>query len=185
MTKTTPYKRSQYFVKKQFQVSFILKFCLILLAGILLSTTLLFVFSQDTLTSSYTNSRLEIQSTGDAILPAVILTNLVTSGLISFFAIVVLLYISHKIAGPLFRFEKDIKRAASGDLTVQINLRKKDQLQSMAVVLNQMIQSMYTKVAYIDGKLAKIQSLEAEGKSVENEISRLRTQIQESFVFNK
>lgn len=63
------YKRRQYFIKKEFQVKFILKFCLLIVFGAIISTGLLFLFSQDTLTSSFQQSRLVIKSTGLAILP--------------------------------------------------------------------------------------------------------------------
>lgn len=178
------HKRSRFFIKKEFQTGFILKFCMIFLFGIILSTGLLFFLSQDTLTSSYAKSGLEIRNTGTAILPVVILTNLMTLGLITLAAIVVLLYISHRIAGPIFRFEKDITRVAGGDLTVQINLRKKDQFQNMALALNRMIQSMSSRVAYVDARLLKIQTLNEEGKSVDDEILKLRTLIRESFILN-
>lgn len=178
------HKRSRIFIKKEFQTGFILKFCLIFLVGIILSTALLFVLSQDTLTSSYAESGLEIRNTGNAILPAVILTNLITLGLITLAAVAVLLYISHRIAGPMFRFEKDIARVAGGDLTVSVNLRKKDQFHGMALALNRMIQSMSSRVAYVDARLLKIQSLSDEGKSVDDEISKLRTLIRESFILN-
>ncbi len=179
------HKRSRIYVEKGFQTGLILKVCLIFFVGILVSTALLFFLSQDTLTSSYAHSRLEIQNTGNAILPAVILTNLITLGLIMVSAIVVMLYISHKIAGPMFRFEKDIKRLANGDLRVDINLRKKDQFHGMALALNHMIQSMSSRIAYVDARLLKIQTLTSEGKSVENEISQLRSQIRESFILYK
>jgi len=39
-------KRRIYLVKKDFQLKFILKFCLILLAGVIVSTGLLFFLSQ-------------------------------------------------------------------------------------------------------------------------------------------
>lgn len=185
MEKIKTYKRSKYFIKKKFQAEIILKFSMVLFIGILLSTALLFLFSQDTLTSSYANSGLEIKNTGTAIMPAVILTNLITLGIISIFSIIVMLFISHKIAGPMFRFEKDLKRVSKGDLTVKVNLRKKDQFKDMALGLNQMIQSMYTKVMYIDTQLSKIQKSHNENKKINEEITLLRSKIHDSFILNK
>ena len=141
-----PYRRRHYFIKKEFQFKFILKFCLIILVGVIFSTGLLFLFSQGTLTSSFQQSRLVIKNTASAILPAVIYTNLITLGLITLATIIVTIFISHKIAGPLFRFEKDLKEIGEGDLTKNIGLRKKDQITDMAVSLNKMIASLHDKV---------------------------------------
>ncbi len=144
------YKRKNYFIKKEFQFKFIIKFCLVLLAGIVFSTVLVFLFSQGTLTSSFDNSRLIIKSTGDAIMPTLIITNLVTLGIIVLAAIGVTLFVSHRIAGPMYRFEQDIKRIAKGDLCIRINLRQKDQFSEMAKAFNDMSSSLHEKVSEID-----------------------------------
>jgi hypothetical protein len=54
----------------------------------------------------------------------------------------------------------------------------------MALALNRMIQSMSSRVAFVDARLLKIQSLSDDGKSVDDEISKLRTLIRESFILN-
>ena len=141
-----PYRRRQYFVKKEFQFKFILKFCLIILIGAIISTGLLFLFSQGTLTSSFQQSRLVIKNTSLAILPAIIYTNLITLGLITLATIIVTVFISHKIAGPMFRFEKELKAIGEGDLTRKIRLREKDQITDMADGLNKMIAGLHDKV---------------------------------------
>jgi len=141
-----PYKRRHYFIKKGFQFRFILKFCLIILVGVIFSTGLLFLFSQGTLTSSFQQSRLVIKNTASAILSTVIYTNLITLGLITLATIVVTVFISHKIAGPMFRFEKELKEIGKGDLTKNIRLRKKDQITEIAVSFNETIASLHEKV---------------------------------------
>lgn len=150
------YKRSHYFIKKNFQTKFILKFCLLLLIGVIISTGLLFIFSQDTLTSSFQNSRLVIENTAIAILPAVIYTALITLGLLTIATIVVTLIISHKIAGPMFRFEKELKEIGDGNLTKKVSLRKNDQAEEFAVCLNKMTASLREKVTHIRTRLERI-----------------------------
>ena len=102
-------RRKNYFIKKGFQVRFILKFCSLVLVSVIMSTGLLFLFSRGTLTTSYQQSRLIIRNTASAILPTTIYINLVILGLITLATIVIILIISHKLAGPLFRFEKELK----------------------------------------------------------------------------
>jgi len=151
-----PFRRRHYFVKKGFQLGFILKFCLLVLLGVVISTGLLLLFSQDTLTSSFQQSRLVIRNTALAILPAAVLTNLITLGLISLATIFVTLFISHKLAGPLFRFEKELKQICEGDLTRDIKLRKKDQITDMAEGLNKMTASLREKVLTIRTGVAQL-----------------------------
>jgi len=179
-----PYKRKHYFIKKEFQFKFILKFCLLILAGVIISTSLLFLFSQGTLTSSFHQSRLVIKNTAVAILPAVIYTNLITLGLISLAAIVVTLFVSHKIAGPLFRFEKDIKEIGQGDLTKKIGLRKKDQITDMADSLNKMTASLNEKVLDIRTgveHLVKSAAKQNAPQGLIEELNRLNQKIKSNF----
>lgn len=144
-----PHKRQSYFVQREFQLKFILKFCILLLIGIVISTGLLLLFSRGTLTSSFEQSRLTIEDTASAILPVAVYVNLVTLGLISLAAIGVTLFVSHKLAGPLFRYERELNQIGSGDLTKDIQIRKNDQIRALASSLNQMTASLHEKVLLI------------------------------------
>jgi methyl-accepting chemotaxis protein len=120
------------------------------------------------LTSSFENSRLVVQKTSLAIMPAVLWTNLITLILITLATIFVVLFVSHKIAGPLFRFEKELREIATGDLTKTIHLRKKDQITDMARELNTMTASLREKMLAIRSELEKtIESATRENASPE------------------
>ena len=179
-----PHRRRHYFIKKEFQFKFILKFCLIILMGVIFSTGLLFLFSQGTLTSSFQQSRLVIKNTASAILPAVIYTNLITLGLITLATIVVTIFISHKIAGPLFRFEKELKEIGEGDLTKNMRLRKKDQTTDMTVSLNRMIASLHDKVLDIQKAVEQLIESASKQKAPEGlieELTHLHQRIESNF----
>jgi len=162
--KNRGYQRKNYFIKKNFQFKFIIKFCLIIISGIILSTGLVLLFSQGTLTSSFDNSRLVVENTGYAIMPALIITNLITLGVITLAVIIVTLFVSHKIAGPMFRFEQDIKKIATGDLLVRINLRQKDQFSEMADALNDMASDLHGKIVRIDRQIDRILTSRSESE---------------------
>jgi len=153
MADIKPFRRRHFFVKKEYQFKFILKFCLIVLAGSIISTGLIFFFSQGTLTSSFENSRLVVKNTALAILPAIIYTNIITLLMISLATIVAVLFISHKIAGPMFRFEKELKAIGEGDLTKIIRLRKNDEIKDMAESLNEMTTNIHRKLLDIQANV--------------------------------
>jgi methyl-accepting chemotaxis protein len=179
-----PDKRRKYLVKKDFQIKFILKFCLLILAGVIASTCILFIFSQDTLTSTFHNSRLVIKNTGVAILPSVIYTNLITMGFITLAAIAVTLLVSHKIVGPLFRFEKELKNIGDGNLTTIITIREKDQIPEMADSINQMVCSLHKKMLDVQKKVDGIcESAAAQDtpESLVDELNNLQENIKNNF----
>ncbi len=184
MSQQRTYKRRHFFVKKSYQFKFILKFCLIVLVGSIISTGLVLLFSRGTLTSSFDDSRLVVTNTAKAILPTVIATNVITILLITIATIVVVLFISHKIAGPLFRFQKELKEIGEGDLTKLITLRKNDQITDMAENLNIMTANLREKVLGIQkGVSQALESASRENapRAVIEQLENLQKNIQEYF----
>jgi methyl-accepting chemotaxis protein len=177
-------RRKRYFIKRGFQISFILKFCFLVLAGVMLSTGLLFFFSKDTLTSTFQQSRLVIKNTAFAILPAAVYTNLITLGLITAATIAVVLLVSHKIAGPWFRFEKELAEIGNGDLRKVITLRKKDQMAAVADNVNKMTSSLRERIADIQKEVeGAIQTASDENASanLKGQLARLKQKIGDQF----
>jgi len=167
-------KRRQYYISKKFQTRFILRFFLILVLGGVVTVGLTLLNTQDTLTSTYVDSRLVIQSTSLAIMPSVIFTTLLTTGILGVVAVLVTLLASHKIAGPIYRFEKDIQQVGEGDLRHRIRIRKNDQFQELAVSLNQMIDGLSSRVSAVKNEA---QALGGETEAA----ARIRNTIEDNF----
>ena len=178
-------RRRKYFIKRNFQLKFVMEFCAVVLGGVIISTALLFFFSQGTLTSSFSHSRLVIRNTGAAILPAVIYTNLIVLGLISIAAMLVTLLVSHKIAGPLFRLEKELQDIGAGNLRTKMSLRKKDQMEEVADGLNRMVQSLHERVVKIRDGIAEVKETAIARNApdvVIGQLSQVEKQIEDNFV---
>ena len=103
-------RRKNYYIKKEFQRNFILKFCLVVLIGSGLSGAIIYLMSTATVTTSFENLRLVIKSTADYILPAVFLSSVIVIIITGAATIFITLFTSHKIAGPLYRIEQDIRK---------------------------------------------------------------------------
>ena len=178
------YKRRNYFVKKDFQTRFILKFSFITLIGVGISTILLFILSRDTLTSSSRSSRLTIENTGIAILPNIIFSNLITLALISLAAIAVTLFVSHKIAGPLFRLEKEVEEIGEGNLTRKVMFREKDQITALADGLTQMTASLNKRVLEVRTGVERLIESASEKNAPQeliDDLNNLHKKIEENF----
>ncbi|MFC1857031.1 hypothetical protein ACFL9U_03275 [Thermodesulfobacteriota bacterium] len=184
MPKKPSFGKRQVYVKKKYQAKFILKFCLLILAGSVLSTGLLFVFSLSTVTSSFDGSRLVVRSTASAILPAILLTNLITLIIILIATIFVVLYISHKIAGPMLRFEKELTLIGKGDLTARVNLREGDQFEDVGKKLGILAANLRSKLRAIRKEteeiIASTSQQDAKERTMED-IERLNRLINKHF----
>lgn len=156
-------KRKNYFIKKDFQKKFILKFCALVVLGSVISGAILYLLSRGTVTTAFVNARLSIITTADYILPALIGSSLITIILITLATVVVVMYLSHRIAGPLFKIERSTQEFGKGNLNLKINLRSTDQIKETADCFNQMAEN-------IKAQLLKIK---AKSNDLDNEISAL------------
>jgi len=60
------------------------------------------------------------------------------------------LFISHKVAGPLYRFEHVLQQIREGDLTVRCHLRKFDEARSVAHSFNLTLESLNERVSRLE-----------------------------------
>ena len=160
--RTGKFKRRQFFINRKFQTGFILKFIGVLIFGAVLSVGVTMLTTRPTLTSSFEGSKLVIEKTSLAILPSVIFTSIITTLVVGIIVIVVTLLVSHKIAGPMFRFEKDLEDIAQGNLQKHIQTRKGDQFGNVALNLNSMVLGLNKKVSEVQRELDRIAVAAAE-----------------------
>ena len=133
------YRRRNYFIEKKFQARFILKFCSLAAAGGLLTVGLVYFLASRATTVSIVDSRVVVRSTADFILPVLVQTVAVAAVAVALATIVLTLFSSHKIAGPLYRFKRVLEALEEGDFSRGFSIRNLDQLQIVADSLNQVV----------------------------------------------
>lgn len=143
---TRPYKRRRILIEDyQYRLLFInlLYFCIILLifAGVLFLPLILKLRSGSASVIEQGELAGQFLALHARVWPAM-------------FVIFVLLtlhsvFVSHRIAGPLYRFRKVFGAVASGDLSVRAKLRKGDYLGKESDSLNEMIASLRAKIESI------------------------------------
>ncbi|MFC1699841.1 hypothetical protein ACFL1I_07820 [Candidatus Omnitrophota bacterium] len=141
-------RRRNYFIERSFQARFIIKFCLLVIAGGALTAGILYYVSLHSTTVTIVNSEVVVKTTADFLLPVLIQTVLIVLILVSLATILVTLFVSHKIAGPLYRLKKAMHGLGEGDFSTEINLREFDQLKGLAGEFNQMARKLKKKVKH-------------------------------------
>jgi methyl-accepting chemotaxis protein len=139
-------RRRNYFIEKSFQARFVFKFCTLVVLGGLLSMAALYMIGTGSTTVSIVNSRVVVKSTADFLLPVLIQTFLVVMVLVGVAAIAVTLFVSHQIAGPLYRFKKAMEQLSGGDFKAEVKLRSTDQLKDLADTFNTMARKLKAKL---------------------------------------
>lgn len=142
-----PYQRKTVYIKPAFQAGFAIKFLFLIAAEAVLAAGLFLYLSRSTVTAGYEDSELVVSRTGEFFLPALLLSNLVIVAITAVAGAVVMILVSHRIAGPLRHFEKGLEHISSGDLTYRFTLRKKDELKDLSERLNDFSARMEGSVA--------------------------------------
>lgn len=166
--------RKNYFIKKGFQFNFALKFALLIAFEAVLIAVLLMQVSGNTLTTGYADSILTIERTQNFFFMPLVLIILIAAIGIGLAGMVVFILLSHKIAGPLYRFEKDLQDIGYGDLTKRINLRKTDQLTELKESLNSLVETFDVRVGKIKGILAELKDLASKNENEQGVTARIK-----------
>ena len=149
----TGYKRKQYIVSAKFQLKYVgLILILVFLTGILCSYVVYYtsmLLLGDKLANVYPQGRLI------SIVNMVNIRILLSLLLITPLVVIIGIWASHKIAGPIYRIEKFLNSMVSGDLSQPLTLRKNDELILLADGINRVVESMKTTIRQEKECLAK------------------------------
>lgn len=131
--------RKNYFIDKKFQTNFIIKFCVVIAVTGALIMLALFALTKQATMVSFMNGRVVVQSTADFLFPVFIQTVAAVTIIVSIATAVIMLFVSHRIAGPVHRFKKVLSSAGKGDFSGEFKIRRTDSLKDVATALNEMI----------------------------------------------
>jgi len=164
-------RRKQYFIKPGFQSRLTAIFILIVIIVANIVGALVYGFSVEKLESNLVEeAKLPVDSKqlGQALLPGVIIAELISIFVVAFICI----FVTHTIAGPVYRMEKVVRNIGEGDLTHFIKLRPKDELKDLADAMNEMTMGLRSKVISFKENVAQIRDGISTAKSTGN-VSRL------------
>lgn len=135
---TQRYQRRTVLVKRSLQLKYI---ALVVVSAVLITL----VASGDTF---YTIYRILLRD-DPSLMPLVHqVESMLLMKMVLFLGIVFLvaLFLSHRFAGPIYRFEKSAQIVGTGDLTHRVSLRTGDELLELQEEFNQMVSNLQSKV---------------------------------------
>ena len=142
-------RRKNYVIERNFQTRFILRFILVIVGATLLSTGALlgvfyfkFQFGGAELNNLIIMITPEGTSDVSSLFKIVLIPILAANLLILCIIVPYSLVYSHKVAGPVYRFEKSLDLILEGRLDFMIKLRKKDEFKNIAEKMNSLIDYM-------------------------------------------
>lgn len=140
------WRRRNYFIKKELQGKYIFDFFIFVIGGSIIFTLIFSLLSYNTLTVVYEDYNLQIGKTPLVLLKDILGSHwifIVTAG----FSVVVLsMFLTHRFAGPIYRFEKSVEEMIKGNFNFEIRLRKKDEGKELASKMNQLINTVSSNI---------------------------------------
>lgn len=134
--------RKTYLIKKGFQTRFIVIILLLVIIVANITGGLVYAIMKVEVARESFLSYLNIDESEDLLLPVVLVAELISI----FIVAVISLFVSHRIAGPVYRFERVCEAVAQGKLDFQIRLREKDEFKELAEAFNRMLTSLKEKI---------------------------------------
>jgi methyl-accepting chemotaxis protein len=140
------WRRRNYFIKKELQGKYIFSFFILVITGSILFTLIFSLLSFDTLTIVYKNYNLQIGKT-----PLILLKEILGAHWIFIFTaglavVIISMFLTHRFAGPMYRFEKSLEEMIRGNFNFEIRLRKKDESKELARMMNQLMSMLSSKL---------------------------------------
>ena len=160
--KTGRDRRKILIIDRSFQNPFIAKFFGMVAAGSVMMGSIVYFFCGRTVTTVFKNSRLEIFTTMDFILPGLVMSAAAVIAVAGVATALIALYLSHRIAGPVYRMRCDLESFRAGNLKQIFSLRSKDELKALSSSLNEMARSVQTHIAALKVEVDHFEKISGE-----------------------
>lgn len=143
-------------IRADFAAGFQIKFILAMAIGALLTTLAIYFYLDQGLGSNYFDALVTLSTVESALTSSLVITFCLQLFLIFLLTIGLTLFVSHKIAGPVFRYEDSLTKILEGDLRTNVRTRDGDQLKSLVESMNQWqdaLREIYAQAAVVEREL--------------------------------
>ncbi len=151
---------SNNFINRDFKIRFILLFCLIVFISAAISGAILYVVTYQDIGAVYLQSKSILRDSKALLVPAVFITIIFQTIIITVIVAALTLFASHKIVGPLYRLGDGLKKAYNRDLTCSIRFRATDPIGQIADIFNYMTGSLCQRIGKLEQRLLRLKDIE-------------------------
>jgi methyl-accepting chemotaxis protein len=168
-------------VKREFQMWLLVRIVGVVIVSSLVAVLILYLYSRQEISSSFYSAHIQLRRVSDLMLPV-----MAAGAFVSLLSGVALtLFLPQKLAGPIYRVQKNLEVIREGDLTEHIVLRRNDPLMDLAESVNETTAGLRARIQEIkeiqqalDQIIVSLEHKEAAAVSARQNdaLDRLRTQ---------
>jgi methyl-accepting chemotaxis protein len=177
--------RKKYFIDRQFQAKFAFISCLIVASSSVLIGALLYYMSRHLTTVTIANTHVTVKSTADFMLPVIIKTLALATIFNAALVITLTIYMSHRIAGPLYRLCRDLEAFRNGDMTVSFKTRKTDELKPLVSSLVDTGEALRIRISDIKKRYSEVKRAAADSSVGKESMAHKLQELGETIDFFK
>ena len=144
-------KRRTYLIKKGFQARLIVIILLLVVIVANLTGGVVYGILKTDMVRVWLAKAFTLRA-DEVLLPAVILAELFSVVIVAFIS----LFVTHRIAGPVYRFEKVCEEVEAGRLNIKVRLREKDEFKELADSFNTMLRTLEEKFSHMKALAAQV-----------------------------
>lgn len=172
-------RRRIYLIKKDFQLRIVGVIVLVSAIFALVTGLTLYGLLNESFGFSSLKNLFGVASASEMLAPVIVITELIGLVIIIFIGF----FISHTMAGPIYRLEKICSQIGDGDLSFDVKLRKGDEFQDLADVLNVMVKKLRDRVSIIKEVASDLVTKEVVLQDLveKNDTRQLREEMDELF----
>lgn len=152
-------RRHIILINRDFQFKLIGKFIMINILILIIFGFFLYIFLNSEVESNLLSAHVMYKNIKDMLFPIIITLSIINIFVSSIIIAVFVLYASHKIAGPLFRFNEALKDVLKRNLKTFTAVREGDQLYECSVTLKQVCNVLTEDISGIKARIAELRDL--------------------------
>jgi len=145
-----------YYIQRNYQSRVVLQFCMLALTGTALFCAVFYYFMDGRIGTRYGQALSRIRHVAVGLTGYFWLAETLAVVFLVVGVVILMVLMSHRIAGPLWRVEQSAKAIADGDLTVSVKFRKDDEMQQLADQMNGMVDGLRSRVYEIKNLSMKL-----------------------------
>ncbi len=146
-------RRKIILIDRKYQFKMIIKFIMVNILALAIFGILIFLFFNNELDTNLRTAHVTYRNIRDMLLPIVVTLSIINIIITSILVFIFVLYASHKLAGPLFRFLQVLKAMTERNYAAYSDLREGDQLQEISDELKNCTETLKNDMAAIAEKI--------------------------------
>jgi hypothetical protein len=152
-------RRHIVLINRDFQFKLISKFIIINIIIMIIFGFFLYIFLNSEVESNLLTAHVFYKNIKDMLFPIIITLSIINILVSSIVIALFVLYASHKVAGPLYRFNEALKDILNRNLKTFTEVRDGDQLYECSITLKQVSQLLTKDISGIKAQIVELKNL--------------------------